>query len=722
MTNKKPESFKERISSFLNSRYVVMVSSTLFFIIIGIAFYLVYQDAGQMRDLIRHEFNQQQLILARQASNQIEASLRDIQTEVELLTERLEAAYSETECVLALKAVYERTRSKGVIEVGLMTAEGELLHTLHDPNMPPVQPQKVMEEFRQNRDNGFYFGPVEAEILADSTVKVTSLFVKPLALTRDKEGLIFIKLDASYLVEINTFRIQSGKTGYAWTIDENGMTLYHPLRDFIGRNAFTARQELKPFVSFEKINRIMEDRMMQGEEGTSYYVSWWHRGIKGKMTKLIAFSPVKSSMLAPGRVWSVAVAAPISEVAEEVETVYKRHMGAEVAIIAGLIQFALVVVLYQRRTSAALKERVSEQQEFISSILQNSVDAIIFIDNDNEVQVWNKGAEMIFGYSAEEMIGQSFHKLIPPEKDAEKELNRIVEEVKRKGYIKNHVSTRMTKDGRRITVDISRTLIQSKDGKTIGSTAIIKDITEKTEIDQRIYNTEKLASIGILAAGVAHEINNPLAIILGFTDLLMERFEPGSSEYEDLKVIEENGYHAKMIVENLLGFARITEGLEDIVDINQSLETVLNIVKNTLMTRKIEVEIEVPIELSRVKGDTREFQQVIFNLINNSVAAMTPKGGRLKIAAWQENNWVNVSVSDTGEGIPEINKPHIFDPFFTTKKVGEGTGLGLSLCYGIVKKYGGRISFTSVSAEDHPEEKSGTTFTVAMPVPAGEKS
>jgi len=170
------------------------------------------------------------------------------------------------------------------------------------------------------------------------------------------------------------------------------------------------------------------------------------------------------------------------------------------------------------------------------------------------------------------------------------------------------------------------------------------------------------------------------------------------------------------VVEKLLGFARITEGLEDTVDLNHSAETVLSIVKNTLMTKKIELRLDLPENLPRVLGDPREFQQVLFNLINNSVAALGEAGGVLTVSARPENGWVNVSVTDTGVGIPDRIKPQIFDPFFTTKKVGEGTGLGLSLCYGIVKKYGGKISFTSSSQEDYPERPSGTTFTVSLPV------
>jgi signal transduction histidine kinase len=215
---------------------------------------------------------------------------------------------------------------------------------------------------------------------------------------------------------------------------------------------------------------------------------------------------------------------------------------------------------------------------------------------------------------------------------------------------------------------------------------------------------------------VAHEINNPLAVILGFTDLLLERFPEGSPEKEDLKMIEQNANHAKKVVESMLGFARITEGLEETVDVKNSIDTVYQIVKNTLMTKKIDVEMSIPDGLPRVRGDAREYQQVIFNLINNAVAALDGTGGKLSLTAQEDPEWVHVHVTDTGAGIPERIKPQIFDPFFTTKKVGEGTGLGLSLCYGIVKKYGGKISFTSSSAEDDPGRPTGTTFVVSMPV------
>lgn len=511
--------------------------------------------------------------------------------------------------------------------------------------------------------------------------------------------------------------VRSGKTGYAWVIDDKGIALYHPERDFIGRNIFEARREKKPYVNFNQINSIMKERMMRGDEGTGVYESWWHRELKGKVTKLIAFTPVRNTFLPENKVWSIAVVAPTSEVAEAVNKAYFRHLAAEAFIIAGMFLFAVLLLAYQRRISASLKERVSEQEEYISSILENSMDAIIFSDKDNLIKVWNKGAEKIFEFNSDEMKGKSFHSLIPPEQDAEQELRAINEVVNKEGYITNYFAQRITKSGKRIQVNISKTLISSTKGEILGYSIIVRDETEKQELEQRIYNTEKLASIGTLAAGVAHEINNPLAVILGYADLLTEKFSADSQEFKDLKIIESNANTAKKIVENLLGFARITEGLDDNIDVKLSISTVIGIVRNTLFTQKIEIESNIPDGLPHVKGDVREFQQVIFNLINNSVASMKSTGkGKITLSAFRKNNMIIVEVKDTGVGIPNKYKQRIFDPFFTTKKVGEGTGLGLSLCYGIVAKFGGKMSFKSISRDDSPNDVPGTTFTVEMPI------
>ncbi len=701
-------------TSLLNVRHLVAIGSVLLFVMLGVAFFLVFQNAGIMRDQINEDFNQQQLILARQAASQVRANLDDIAAEIDRLRRQL-PGLPPRERDDALRAVLERTRTKGLVDIGLLDQRGAVAGA-HPDSVPPVGPGRAVGACAGTEAAA----PVAlASLWTESPVAdrlaVVSVFCAGLQGGPSPEPTLLATVDISQLVGRAIGEIRSGKTGYAWAIDQAGMFLFHPERDFVGRSAFAARQERQPYISFSQINRIMKERMLLGQEGTGLYVSGWHRGERGEITKLIAFTPVATPAL--GRqVWSVAVVAPIAEVAEAVHRVYVRHFAAEAALIAGMFVFGMLGVIYQRRLSEALQKRMGRQERYMSSILQNSMDAIVFVDNDNRVQVWNRGAELVFGYRSDEMVGQTFHRLIPPEIDADHELQRIRDALKKTDYVKDYIAPRVTRDGRRITVDISRTNVRSPDGELIGSTVIIKDVTEKMQLEQKIYNTEKLASIGILAAGVAHEINNPLAIILGFTELLQERFTPGTPEHDDLRIIAENGEHAKKIVEDLLGFARITEGMEDTVDVNHCVERVASIVRNTLVTEKICLLLDVPDLLPTVCGDAREFQQVIFNLVNNAVAAMQGPGGTLTISATTDGPWVHLSVADTGTGIPDAIKPRIFDPFFTTKKVGQGTGLGLSLCYGIVTKYGGRITFSSVAAADAPDASgTGTVFTVSMP-------
>lgn len=263
--------------------------------------------------------------------------------------------------------------------------------------------------------------------------------------------------------------------------------------------------------------------------------------------------------------------------------------------------------------------------------------------------------------------------------------------------------------------------IRDDEGVVFQLVGITRDVTDRHEFEQRIYNAEKQASIGVLAAGLAHEINNPLAIILGFTDLLKERFERGSAVHDDLEIIEQSANDAKQVVENMLGFARVTEGQHSRTDIGACIEAVVRVTRHAVTARGIEIRVETSTKLPEVRGDPREFQQVLINLVNNAVAAMAGRGGVLTLRAHVEDEWVKVEVSDTGRGIPERIRDRVFDPFFTTKQVGDGTGLGLSLCYGIVDKVGGKIGFKSVSEEDFPGHAGGTVFEVSMPAVSGQQ-
>jgi signal transduction histidine kinase len=242
-------------------------------------------------------------------------------------------------------------------------------------------------------------------------------------------------------------------------------------------------------------------------------------------------------------------------------------------------------------------------------------------------------------------------------------------------------------------------------------------MTQKRLMDEQMFNTEKLASLGTLAAGVAHEINNPLTAILGFTDLMLEKFPPESREYQDLRIIEERAEHCRHIVENLLDYARVGTSLGDITSVNNDIDMVLQIVGNTLLTHKITLERNLEPDLPTIRANSKELQQVFLNLVNNAVYAMKEKGGTLAISSALRGNRIMVKVADSGTGIPLEIQSKIFDPFFTTKGVGEGTGLGLSVSLGIVQKLGGTITVKSSTGNPQTGEPSGSVFTVILPLP-----
>jgi two-component system NtrC family sensor kinase len=249
---------------------------------------------------------------------------------------------------------------------------------------------------------------------------------------------------------------------------------------------------------------------------------------------------------------------------------------------------------------------------------------------------------------------------------------------------------------------------------------------EKQMMNQKVVETGKLASVGELAAGVAHEINNPVAIMVEeagwMGDLLEEEEFRDSRNLDELKraiaQIQSQGKRCKEITHKLLSFARKTDGTLQAVDINELLDEMVSLESQRAKYGMVQINKNYQQDLPALTLSLSEMQQVFFNLINNAIDAMDNGGGVLTLSSRREAGHVVVEVADTGKGIPEANLARIFDPFFTTKAVGKGTGLGLSICYGLIDKMGGKIQCRSSVGK-------GTTFSVHIPVasePGGQGS
>ena len=247
-------------------------------------------------------------------------------------------------------------------------------------------------------------------------------------------------------------------------------------------------------------------------------------------------------------------------------------------------------------------------------------------------------------------------------------------------------------------------------GSPVGSILILEDVTGRVQLEEQLQISEKMASIGLLAAGVAHEVNTPLTGISSFTQMLLQGAEPDDPRTKVLEKIERQTFRAAKIVNGLLNLARPTQVDAGPVDVTAVINDVLSLLEHQLRNSRIQVRKELAPVAPIVQGIEYKLQQVFLNLFLNARDAM-PRGGWLTIVTRGGEEMASIEVADTGSGIPADQLSRIYDPFFTTKDIGKGTGLGLSITYGIVQEHGGAITCDSSVGQ-------GTRFTVRLPVAA----
>ncbi len=364
----------------------------------------------------------------------------------------------------------------------------------------------------------------------------------------------------------------------------------------------------------------------------------------------------------------------------------------------------------------------------LALVVANSNDAIIACTIDGAVRSWNRGAERIFGYAAEEVVGRPFHMLIPP--DRLDEFPQTLTAVKRGDSLANYETVRLRKDGRKINVSLTDSPIRGEGGKITGLSSIARDITERKRLEEELLQSQKMDAVGRLAGGIAHDFNNILTAILGYSDLLIGQIDERQWMYKHLSEIRKAADFAASLTHQLLAFSRRQPLHLRVVNINDTVRNMEKMLRRVI-GEHIQIVPELEAVIGRLKADPGQLEQVLLNLCVNARDAM-PKGGTITIATkdvtyfvddfYSSNDmpageYVKLTVSDTGTGMSAEVKKHIFEPFFTTKEKGQGTGLGLATCYGIVKQSGGYITVDSVV-------DSGTTFAIYLPRvdESGEKS
>ncbi len=361
-----------------------------------------------------------------------------------------------------------------------------------------------------------------------------------------------------------------------------------------------------------------------------------------------------------------------------------------------------------------LEEEVRKSNIFLQNMIQSTVDGIVVVDTKGNVLIFNEGMERLTGYSAQEI--KHLTSFYPIETAKENMLKMRSDEFGPLGKLNPTSMTVTTKDGEEIPVTLSASIL-TIDDQPAGSVGVFTDMREilemRKELEEahlQLVQSEKIASVGRMAAGVAHEINNPLSGIMIYAELLKENLKDDPQNVEDTHEIINQTLRCKKIVSELLSFSRQSIGKASSFSLEELINKSLNILINQAIFQDIEVTRVLEPNIPYMIGDMGQLQQVFVNLFTNSADAMKGKG-KLNINAHyvpQKNQFV-IEVSDTGPGIPEGLKDKIFDIFFTTKPVGKGTGLGLSITRNIILLHGGNIMVESPPG-------GGTTFIIELPL------
>ncbi len=328
---------------------------------------------------------------------------------------------------------------------------------------------------------------------------------------------------------------------------------------------------------------------------------------------------------------------------------------------------------------------VTVSKDYVDNILGSMGDALIVTGPDGTIRTVNDYAVRLLGFSKDELIG--------------KPLGLFWKDAGKSSPPADNVETLFsTRGGETVTVSVAATPMAVGSSSPSGMVYVARDLTERKKIEALILRSEKLSAVGQLAAGVAHEINNPLGVILGFAQGMAERLQPHHPWELPVKSIEREALRCKNLVQDLLTFSRASQTDREAIHLNQAVDGALSLVQAQARMSKVQLVKKLAEDLPLLLGNRTQIQQVIINLANNSLDAM-PDGGTLTVETSfledQPQSWVRLKIADTGGGIPEEVLPRIFEPFFTTKPVGQGTGLGLGLVHEIVSKHSGIIEVQS---------------------------
>ncbi len=696
----------------VNLQYVVWGFS-LGVLAVAVSFsYYLYHSTGQE---IAEQFNTQQLILAQEAATGIEEYLGSLRRNMRVLKElslKGSSHYQE-----AAQIFYQKFRDTALADIWLLNAEGRIQSSITHPQLKGHDlAQKVyfLKAQQAARNEIYTSGVFKLGTGAASTVDNKWII---LSLRLDKPGdvplqqadiLIFL-ISLNEIVDKFILSIRSGKTGYAWVLDENGTLLHHPEHpEMIDRSIFAADKSCQGCHRY--LFKVEKGIVEQAKAGKTQYVS-----ATGE-DKLIAYPPIYLGE----RVWSIVVTAPHTEV-----TLLLRESFHHLLLFLGVIMSATLTVtvfvlrINAQRLAAENKARYTRQLEKEVAVhtheikqekqkLDDIVSAI-----GAQLSVINKEMQLVW---INEKVIEKFGPLNPGGRQNCYQLyyqrRRPCPECPAQQTFRDgqfHQAEQVTeKEDGKAHYQITSTPIYGPSGQVEQVLVLTQDITLQKLQEQNLIDSKKMLAMGQLAVGLAHDLGNPLSIIAGSSQFCLKTLNPPPKIKEHLQVITRNVSASNKVIQALLQFARPSEdSVMEAVSLAEVLQRTLLLLSSELSKDQIKVIEDYPKNLPSVHGDKGQLEQVFVNVILNSLEAL-PKGGEIKISA-QTNRvrqQVYLSFADNGPGFDAENLESVFEPFFTTRV--RGVGLGLSISKRIIESHQGTIK----AQNQDPE---GAKLTICLP-------
>ncbi len=671
--------------------HFLLIGILLFIVSILISLNIFFQQSLQME--IAQEFSKQQQLISQLIASNIGDFIR-LRTERVLyaaqLISHIDAGNNEDIDRIAHEVI--KSRHNVTANFGILNARGEIIYFEGDKsNMRRVSPSEILSK---------------ALALPQGSVGLLEMtnalyFVSRAHGSKGDAAAVFLSMSVDEITSRFTSKMDIVDKGNIWIMDRQGTLLYHAIQPaMVGNNIYKATSAcLKCHRNFDTEKQIIE----RASSKTGKYI-----GPSGE-DKVLSFARTGDELA-----WIVFVSSPYSDITNMTKQSMRFYSFLIMSILATTIIVSTALIAFNKkriqaeeiskrqhemeRHAAELEEKVKErtaellsEKEKLNSIVSAIGSGLLLLDNKGIVLWANQMAESMAGM---ELIGRSCEELC-----AECEISSSHSQ----GNIETVIASKLFgQEGK--FYQVTTAPIKGPDGQTSGYIRLIHDMTEIKKMEEQMSNSEKLASIGRLAAGIAHEIGNPLTSVFSFVQILRE-IEQDEFKKDSLQTIYFHINRISETLKQLSGFSKMPSVEPSECDINEVIETSIHLIQFDKRAKDIGIIKELTPSLPHAAVDANQLSQVFVNLILNAIDAM-PEGGSLTVKSYLTNKSISIEFADTGIGMPKQRLMKIFDPFFTTKE--KGTGLGLAVSYNIIKKMNGTISVDS-------EVGKGTTFTINIP-------